>query len=251
MMYSKVTKHHKDQQRGQALTEFLVVAVALLPLFLLLPVIAKYQDIAHSTLVASRYAAFDDMVRNATQNSQKPIDQLQEEVRRRFFSNATAPIKTNDVAGDFKAHQNLFWRTPGDQPLIANFNDVMVQRSNQQSKDARLFAFKFGGTGINTTNVSVRLANLPANLEFYRPFDSINLVMQRSTSVVTDGWSGKNAADVEEKVAGIKPHLTVFSDLSKVIDPLMKFVEPGVDPPKLGRLDFWRDDVPVDRLQKK
>lgn len=44
-------------QRGQALTEFLVISVAMVPLFLLMPVIAKYQDVSHSTQMASRYSA--------------------------------------------------------------------------------------------------------------------------------------------------------------------------------------------------
>ena len=251
MMVRKVKKLVNSQQQGQALMEFLVVAVALLPLFLLLPIIAKYQDIAHSTIISSRYAAFDDMVRNATQNSQKPIEQLQDEVRRRFFSSSTAPIKTNDVAGNFKAHQNLFWSMPNDQLLIAKFDDVSVQRSNQDGNDAYGFGYKFGGSGITTTQVSVKLANLPANLEFYKPFDNINLVMQRSTSVVTDGWSSRNPADVDNKVLEIKPYYELFSSLSTLIDPLVKGLEPGSSPPNLGKLDFWRDAVPADRLKPK
>jgi hypothetical protein len=51
-------------ESGHALMEFLVVSVALLPLFLLIPVIAKYQSIAYATQIASRYAAFDGLVRN-------------------------------------------------------------------------------------------------------------------------------------------------------------------------------------------
>lgn len=238
-----------QKQQGQALTEFLVVAVALVPLVLLVPVIAKYQDIAHSAQMASRYAAFDGMVRNASQNSIKPIDQLQDEVRRRFFSNSDAAIKNKDVAGDFKAHQNLFWRTPNDSPLIAKFSDVSVTRESKSASDVGVFAMTFGGQGISTTRVSVKLANLPADLQFYRPFDQINLQISRKTSVLVDGWSGKNPEDVEQKVAKVVPNVTVLSRLSSVIDPIMPLVEPGVTPPKLGRLDFWRDDVPSDRLQ--
>lgn len=245
----------RDKQRGQALTEFLVVAVALVPLFLLIPVIAKYQDIAHSTQMASRYAAFDSMVRNASQNSVKPLDQLQDEVRRRFFSNSDAPVKTNDVAGDFKANQNLFWRTPDDKPLIDKFTDVVVSRSSQNASDTRWFEKKFleqfGGKGIGTVNVRVKLANLPAGLQFYEPFDKINLEINRSTSVLVDGWTGKNPVDVEKKVMGGLVYFEAISKLSPVIDPFMMVLEPGVTPPKLGRLDFWRDDVPLDRLKPK
>ena len=97
---------------GQALTEFLVVALALIPLFLLVPMIAKYQDISHFTQLASRYAAFDAMTRNDSVSTWKPEAQLADEVRRRFFSNSDAPIKTGDVVGNFDANRNLFWSNP-------------------------------------------------------------------------------------------------------------------------------------------
>jgi hypothetical protein len=61
-----------SRTRGQALTEFLLVSLALIPLFLLLPMIGKYQDINHATQMASRYAAFDAILRNDSQNSWKP-----------------------------------------------------------------------------------------------------------------------------------------------------------------------------------
>lgn len=238
------------QQGGQALLEFLVIAAALVPLFLMLPMIAKYQDIAHSTLMASRYAAFDDMVRNAAQNKQKPLEQLQDEVRRRFFSHSAVPVKTHDVTSNFKSDANVFWQGPKDQALIADVNDVAVSRAHQQGKDGLGFLHEFGGTGMTTTRVDVRLANLPNDLAFYKPLDTINLVMQRSTSVVTDGWSAKNPADVDGKVAEITPNVAVLSSLSTGIDPFISVAEPGVGQPKLGRLEFWRDEVPVDRLKK-
>ena len=244
---SRVLQH----QKGQALTEFLVVATALVPLFLLIPVIAKYQDIAQSTQMASRYAAFDAMVRNASQNSLKPIDQLQDEVRRRFFSNSDARVKTKDVASDTKANQNLFWRKPDDQPLIEKFTDVVVTRTNQNGSDTTPFLKTFGGEGISTATVKVKLANLPSGMKFYEPFDKINLEINRKTSVLIDGWNGKSPDDVEQKVRELIPNVTVLSNLTPIITPTMLVVEPGVTPPKLGRIDFWRDDVPADRLKAK
>ena len=241
--------------QGQALTEFLVIAVALVPLFLLIPVIAKYQDIAHTTQMASRYSAFDSLVRNDSQNSAKSTSQLQDEVRRRFFSNSDAPIKTGDVAGDFKANQNLFWRTPDDKPLITNFADVTVARSSLSSHDGPVlsgkpgpFVFTFGATGIGSAKVKVTLANLPAGLKFYEPFDNINLSIERGTSVLSDGWTGKNPSDVQSRFGAIVPATYLLPPLSLLVNPTMVVVEPGVAPPKLGQLDFWRDEVPSDRL---
>jgi len=111
---------------GQALTEFLVVALVLVPLYLLMPLIAKYQDIAYQTLMASRYVTFDAAVNNESQNAWKNPAQLAGEVRRRFFSTPDAPIKTNDTAGNFSAHRNVYWTGPKNEPLIADF-DADVQ----------------------------------------------------------------------------------------------------------------------------
>lgn len=81
------------RQAGQALVEFLAMAAPLLGLFLLMPMIGKYQDIAHATQMASRYAAFDATVHNDAAGSSKPPAQLAAEVRRRYFSRPDAPSR--------------------------------------------------------------------------------------------------------------------------------------------------------------
>ena len=245
-------------QCGQALTEFLVVAVALMPLFLLIPVIAKYQGIAHTTQMASRYTAFDSLVRNDYENSLKPIAQLQDEVRRRFFSDSKAPIVTHQVARDLKSDQNLFWRTPDDKALIASFNDVTVARSVPPSHvgvlggvDVGPFSgMEFGASGIYSAAVRVQLANLPANLEFYKPFDQINLVMTRNTSVLPDYWTGKNPADVQQQASHVTSSSVLPAALAAIVPNAIQHAEPGINPPHIGQLDFWSDTVPSDRLRR-
>lgn len=253
-------------QRGQALTEFLVAAVALVPLFLLVPMIAKYQDIAHATQMAARYVAFDAMARNGVASTWKPEAQLADEVRRRFFGNADAYIKTNDTAGNFKAHQNLFWRGPSDEPLIKDFNsDVAVgfgfgngathDAGFDTASDGSPFTgaqlFSLQARGIYTANVSVALANLPAGIKSYEPFDRIDLRIARSTSLVVDPWSAKDPAQAEARFGGnavVFPGRSARS-LSSMLDAFTTIIDftPG---PKVGQLEFWRDVVPQDRLQK-
>lgn len=261
----RLAKHVR--QRGQALTEFLVAAVALIPLLLLTPVIAKYQDIGSSTQAASRYVAFDAMTRNDSVSSWKPEAQLADEVRRRFFSNIDAPIKTNDVAGNFKAHQNLFWRDPRDAPLIADFNsDVTVSFGASRAgthgggfsaaSDGAIFVLHdqlgLPAKGIYTANVSVKVANLPAGLKFYTPFDQINLSIGRSTSVAIDAWTAKNPSQVESKIAASPVIFPVgnLAAVSPVVDAAVGIIDlpGGISGPQLGRLEFWRDVVPRDRL---
>lgn len=262
--------------RGQALTEFLVVALVLVPLYLLMPMIAKYQDIAYQTLMASRYVAFDAAVNNESQNTWKSPAQLAGEVRRRFFSTPDAPIKTNDTAGNFSAHRNPYWSGPKNEPLIADFDaDVAVSfgQNRSQAQAGSLTAASDGDpfnraantevethiadqlglkpAGVFTGGVTVRLANLPADVAAYQPFDKINLSVMRRTSVIVDGWA---AADPEQVVKRIDSKLLVPSTLLRPVQPpvaaLVGIAEAGqVQAPRLGELEFWSDVVPPDRLK--
>lgn len=263
------TRAPRSEQRGQALTEFLVAAVALIPLFLLIPLIAKYQDINHAVQLASRYAAFDATIRNAGASTWKDPAQLADEVRRRYFSDADAPVKTGDVAGNFKANQNLFWRGPRDEPLIEDIaRDVQVTFGEggsatqsdgfTPSADGQPFVLRNGldlkANGIFTANVSVALFNMPADLRFYRPFDQINLNISRRTSVVVDPWTARDPQDVEARILRSP---TVFpagqlAQISPLAGGAVALIEMGlVQGPMLGQLEFWRDVVPQDRLRQK
>jgi hypothetical protein len=257
---------------GQAMTEFLVVALAMLPLFLLIPIIAKYQDIAHATQMAARYVAFDGTIRNdATTGGWKPEATLADEVRRRFFGNSDAPIKTNDVAGDFDAHRNLFWQGPDAKPLLEDFSDVTVsfgpghgathgagfesaQEMNAFPAVAQVAAqsLKLGSHGIYTANVHIKLANLPSGLTFYEPFDAINLSMTRSASVLINPWTAKDTGEVGGRIQEATA-LFPAGALANVSGVVSAFVTAGewgqVSGPKLGQLDFWKDVVPEDRLK--
>ncbi len=281
------SKTSHGRQRGQALTEFIVIGLALIPLFLLMPVIAKYQDIVQATQMASRYVAFEAMTRNEDSlDGWKSANQLAGEVRRRFFSNADAPIKTNDTAGNFKAHQNLFWRDPKDQALIKDFDsDVNVSFGSNKSasngdagfnsvnKVSDGMPFKsvsaelgLPADGIYTANISVALLNLPKELmgytKSYDEFKNINLQIVRSTSLVVNPWAAKEPAQVESRID--KPLLFPAGYTAKklsaglALDVLVGMVEiPKYFPaictkgcgPKLGELEFWRDTVPADRLK--
>jgi hypothetical protein len=261
---------------GQALTEFLVVALALVPLFLLMPMIAKYQDLVYQTQMASRYVAFNASARNEWQNSWKDPNQLVGEVRRRFYSSPDAPIKTNDTAGNFDAHRNLFWRGPSNEPLIADFDrDVSITFGEggsasqaagfKASKDGDPFN-KIGGTdvatkiadqlslkaaGIFTGNVSVKLANTPGFLKSYQPFDKIDLSITRHTSLVVNGWDADSPKVVVDR---IDSKLLVPGTLLRPIGSvtgvfIIPFEAAQVQTPHLGELDFWQDVVPSDRLK--
>ncbi len=252
---------------GQAITELLVILLALLPLFLIIPMIAKYQDISHTTQIASRYAAFAGAIKGRTLNTTARRQYLSDNIRRRIYSNPDAPVKTNDVASDFKAHQNLFWRTPADTALIKSFsNDIQISfgtdskknRSFSPASDGTPFLLKdslaLPAQGIYTVNVSVKLANVPQGLRFYEPFDKLDLVMSRSTSLLIQPWTAWSPSNLETHFenASVFPAQKLES-IHPIIDAVVKTIDlPGnISAPKLGKLDFWRDVVPDDRLRSQ
>jgi hypothetical protein len=267
----------RRHDRGQALTEFVVIALALVPLFLLIPLIGKYQSISHATELASRYVAFDAIANNEGMNAYKPRAQLEQEVRRRFFSNSDAPVKTNDEAGDFKANQNLMWVDPQGAALIRHFSDVSVSfgTSNGASHASGISSadddkpfnmptpFKAADTmglknGIYRANVHVTLANLkdigPGYASTYEGFKNINLSVSRHTAVVPDSWT---AADPQQVQSRFGQKILFPGELLKNARPLVKAAVTvlqspaghNAHAPKLGELDFWRDEVPKDRTR--
>ncbi len=258
-------------QTGQALTEFLAIAIALVPLFLLLPMIGKYQDLAHMTQMASRYAAFDATSYGDIDGYQpwKPPAQLADEIRRRFYSNSDAPIKTGDVAGDFDANRNLFWRDPYGNPLIRKFSNVSVSFGNGASAQANGFSTGSGADGapfnvvplanaatiglqtrgVYTANVAVSVANLPAGFKSIAPFDTLNLSIQRQTSLLFDPWAAATTVSTEKRVGRLAPVNSALSAVEPVVDLAIFALDMGqVKTPDFGNLQPWRDVVPADRL---
>lgn len=258
-------------QEGQALTEFLVACLALVPLFVLVPMIGKYQDVSHNTLMASRYVAFEATNRYPGVNSWKPEAQLASEVRRRFFSNSEAPIKYDDASGDFSANRNLMWSDGFGNPLIAQISrDVVVTfgparsaahaNAFSSSSDGDPFwrpdRFQLGRNGIYTANISVAMANLPNGLRFVGQFNDLNLVITRSSSLIIDPWFSSSPADAQQHLTNtaINPGRTL-STLSALVDPAVLALDGrlvglgSIRGPRLGQLDYWQDVVPADRLR--
>ena len=254
------------RQAGQALAEFLLIAVALVPLFLLLPMIGKYQDLNHATQVASRYVAFDATSFGDTdgENRWKPPARIADEVRRRFFSNSDAPIKTGDVAGDFDANRNLFWRDPYGHALVKKFSDVSISfGDNNSTSQGGGFSGTVDGVpfmsattagltarGVYTANVSVALVNLPSSIKSIMPFDALDLTIKRHTSLLFDPWSAPTTRKTEQRAGSLGPPVSpLLAGISPVLGVAIDAIDRRrVQPPQFSNLRFWRDVVPADRL---
>jgi hypothetical protein len=245
---------------GQALTEFLVISLVLIPLFLLVPMIGKYQDISHATQLASRYAAFDTVLRNDSHNSDKPPAQLQAEVRQRFFGVAGAAIATNPEQGPALRDN---WQDPYGNKLIVAPEDIALSfgvdhgakhaDGYSRASDTAIFPLaglaKLSSKGIYRANVAVTLANLPAGLRSVEPFDQLNLRIERHASVLPDPWTANSPSQTESRASGLAPIAAVMPEaiIKLAVDVIdMK----QVTAPVFGDLERWRDLVPLDRLRE-
>jgi Flp pilus assembly protein TadG len=77
--------------RGQALVEFLVTAVALVPVLVGIVVVGRLHDLQRAVDQSARYAAF------ALALGERDTPALQAEVRARFFASPDAPVLAADA----------------------------------------------------------------------------------------------------------------------------------------------------------
>lgn len=233
-------------QRGQATTEFVVLALVLVPLFLAVPLLGKYIDLMQATEQASRYVAFEGMARNSS-SSWKSDAELAVEVRRRFFSNSAAPVKTHDAAGDFAAHRNPLWSDASGQPLLDKFEEQVGVQTQVAGKNAIPAAFWAGGLGLSRDNLYTGTVTAsPVDVKNFKPFDSIGLTISRKTVLLADAWTGRNPGAIRGKIEDATGMLPL--ELAKPIVNAIGEVPTLIYDPALKLNNFDWDIVPCDRL---
>jgi hypothetical protein len=234
-------------QRGQSTVEFVVLALVLTPLFIAVPLVGKYIDLMNATESASRYVAFEAMARNSA-SSWKTDAELAAEVRRRFFSNADAPIKTGDVAGDFTAHRNPMWTDHTGRPFMSRFAEDVGVRTQVDSRNAiaaAVFADPMGLSERNwyTASVAVRTAAIPE----FAPFDAAGLTISRRTVLLADAWTARDPADVRSRIEEGAPYTYPPRALREAFD-VIGTIPATIYDPRMRMGDHDWDVVPCDRL---
>ncbi|MDO5102225.1 MAG: hypothetical protein Q4D91_04895 [Lautropia sp.] len=119
---------HPSIEQGQAMTETLVLAIAVVPFLIAIPLVAKYQDIRHATVAASRTAAFECSIRPEACADTEGQAEIEAHVRRRHFSQRQIDVHSHDLPTDLsvQADGNRFWRNREGQPLIARLDDISL-----------------------------------------------------------------------------------------------------------------------------
>lgn len=240
--------------QGQSTVEFLVLALVLLPLFLIVPLLGKQLDIAQTAASASRYVAFEGTVRHGSSLQPWKSDaELADEVRRRFFSVSTAPVKTGDVAGDFAEHRNPLWTDRRGAPLLPSFAANVGASSRRAELPQPTGAVFASGMGLDTHNLHTGTVRVNvADVAGLVPFDALGLSIERHTTVLVDPWSASGPAAVSGALRRERWSLNgpfPFGLLEAAVSPLklIPLVLEGATLPEIGRVD--PDIVPRDRIR--
>jgi hypothetical protein len=257
----------RSKARGQALLELVICAVLLVPLFLLLPVVAKY---THANLMAQQAARNVAWEAAVSPNHALPTGtDLQKIVLDRNFAAADAPILTKfstKTRGEF------------DDPMLNTFSGrKLLERDNLHVRS--LSAAKSPGyldkalslldalpkrpplnkQGYVTAELELQYRNLQTSdghaAAFLDPFDKLNLVLQRRHSVLTDTWSasgprggGRSVVSVVEALVPTSLIPGSFNSVLKnlsVLEPILPIVG-ALGGLKLGTIE--PDIVPFDKL---
>lgn len=255
--------------RGQALTELAVMAALLVPLFLLIPIVAKYGHTKQMAQQAARNAVWEASVsRDYTAPSQREAER---KALDRNFAAADARIRS-DVSG--VATRGKF----GDQMLNTFSGRKLLERENLrvrgmttaespgymdealipiETATALFGKFKLNKSGYVTANVRLDIRDLQladgSRARYLEPLDSLNLVLERKQTLLVDAWNASGPRSGGRSVINTIKPLAPSSRLDGM-DKLLDMFKPLDMLPVIGAiggLDIGTiepDIVPADKL---
>jgi hypothetical protein len=224
---------------GQALAESCVVLLAFSPLFLLIPLLGKFLDLAHTAQMASRYVAFESVAHDPL-NGRLLDDEIAADVARRFFNRSDAPIKTRDAAGASDAERNPLWVDQRGEALLPDPAAAVAVTTRAATRDpfpaARRWwndAFDLRGRNLITAAVSVQPTGLPR--------------IQRQTGLLVDDWGALGTADIKTRIEHAGPSVIPSEEIDTLLEFAGQFPRLLTDDPLHPGLQDW-EVVPCDRL---
>ncbi len=270
---------------GQAMAEFLVVCLVLIPIFLAIPLLGKYMDINHSAAQGSRYVAWERTV--WTPNA-KGNTALQNEVRNRIFTAPGTPLSVSDGSGP-PARYNPLWTDPSGNSMLASYDNVTAQTESGQGQtspgiiyntvfnflvnmfntvagwlesfgDVHKSQFQVNIKGMYSSTMSVNVAQQgsPGGSGMIPPLLYVApiTIIPRSNVIITDAWQVSGPGSGNHCTSGQDPHselcqvanLVPTTVLSGWVSTLTGYVSDVI--PDFKGLDYGRivpDQAPKDR----
>ncbi|MXV11887.1 pilus assembly protein [Xanthomonas sp. LMG 8992] len=250
------------------MVELAVCAAVLVPLFLLIPVVAKLGHGKQMAMQAARNAAWEASVASNYQPPSRAV--LQRRALDRNFADADAPITSRASGNGNGAFADQMLNTFSNRKLLEK-SDLSITRTansgspgymdNAAALVPRNFAdsaFPPNRNGYVTAEVALNYRDLktadgrPAH--FLEPLDNLNLVDKRHQTLLTDAWNASGPrSGPRSVVSAVRPlaPASYFAGLDRIFDMVkpLKPILPMVG--SLGDLELGTiepDVVPSDKL---
>ncbi|MDR2297643.1 MAG: hypothetical protein LBE30_04780 [Comamonas sp.] len=244
-------------ESGQATTELLVCMLVLAPMFFGVYYLARYADVKHSAIQASRYVAFERAL--DPQGQAKTREQLAQEVRARFFLKRNAgeqEIVFRDSPARYQADKNriALWSDASYRPMLEDFNQVaVVERdlgqlsrglvgSLQQKLAVPVFGLPQGG--VTKAEVTVSLADVT----HFDALKGIHVGLPGATAIATGAWNANGSKGSSESTCNRVKRAVLGQYAKPILDlygTAMSIFERNT--PDVGRV--LPDYVPTGSLQ--
>jgi hypothetical protein len=236
-------------QRGQAMSEFIAAMALFLPLILGMIYIAKYSDIKHQAIQASRYAAFE----GALDPSNESAGVLTEETRARFFTDGSlnnGNIGYQDTTAGLNTAGTLnpVWNEVNGTPMVTRYSDVSVTFQQPSINGTGLSAINTAGKNMFSLDGGGQVqANVEVDVAAITHFASLNNILSigATTVVAGDAWNAAGAADVTGHFSPASVPASILKPITQPFDYLFQFFSSS-DGPQWGCVNA--DAVPADHL---
>lgn len=252
-------------QRGQAITEFVVMCLLMVPLFLAVVYVGKYSDVKQTAIEASRYAVWERAVDPT--GAHKSNDQIQQELEVRIIGNGgrnDGKLQSTDAAASTSTDDtayNPLWFDQGHKRMLDKLTDATVVGGIQNTSApttgaaARLSSaingveakwLKLDSAGWLRADVNIPLVNVN-----FAPLSNINFAAGSTTVLYGDAWNAGGSASViattkraapADMLLNSGPFNTVMAGIRLfvgMVEPSFRNFYPGCIAP---------DVVPTDRL---
>lgn len=255
-------------QRGQSLTEVAVMGAVLVPLFLLVPILAKYLHLQHKSEQMARAAAWEATVEKDYGLPQQ--SRMQRLLVARHLATAADPItsRINPPAANAPL-PDLFLNTFSNQPLLGRADVRFDRYGNTRPPglmddlvsimEAAPGEFPPNSKGLVRAQVNLNPQNLRTRdgrpAEYLAPFDTINLRMQSHQVLLADAWNAAGGGTGRSPhPRSVRSQVRTLVPTSYIGDTIPDINIPDVIP-VVGVLDdldighIAPDVVPVNRLE--
>ncbi|SIQ28932.1 TadE/TadG family type IV pilus assembly protein [Solilutibacter tolerans] len=263
----------RRNEKGQALTEAVVVCAVLVPLFLLIPIIGKYTHIKQQAQQATRNAAWE---MTATQDhglaNQAKMKALMID---RAFARADSPIRSNSSGSATGNFDDTLLNTFSGKKLVLKQDASVTGRSEKSSPGfisgvISKFPKELPGDfppnakGYITVKTRIDIRNLQGRdgspARYLAPFDNLGLQLNREQSLLVDAWNAAGSGapgtrsshkrSVIQQVESLVP-TSNLKELSKGLDAIGSIPLPITR--RLKDLDIGYiepDIVPIKKLER-